>query len=240
MRVALREISPPSPCGYLPDRSWQMEHIRVESISAAEYQHLMERGWRHFGHWIFRPVCQGCLACKSIRIQVDQFQPNRSQRRITKLNSGVLEPSFKAPALEEEALDLFDRWHDHQTQHKGWPEHESGNFTSFHDSFVDQPFSVEAWHYHLDGKLVGLGFVDVLPKALSAIYFTYDPEILPRSPGIWNVLRMIEEAKKRGLPHVYLGYWVEGCPVMDYKKRFNPSEILDPAGNWVPAGETGQ
>ncbi len=235
MRIALREVSPPSPCGYLPDRDWRMEHIRVESITAEEYQLLMERGWRHFGHWVFRPVCEGCQACQSIRIPVATFQPNRSQRRIIKANSGLIEPEFREPQVDEEAIDLFDRWHHHQTERKGWPEHESGNFASFHDSFVDQPFSVEAWYYYLDRKLVGIGFVDILPTALSAIYFAYDPAILPRSPGIWNVLRMIEEAKRRGIPHVYLGYWVEGCAIMEYKRKFLPAEILNPNGRWNPA-----
>ncbi|RLS47882.1 MAG: arginyltransferase [Planctomycetota bacterium] len=234
MRIALREISPPSPCGYLPDRDWRMEHIRVESISGSEYQSLMEKGWRHFGHWIFRPVCVDCQACKSIRIPAATFKPNRSQRRISKANSGLLEPVFKMPELDENAVDLFDRWHHHQTEKKGWPKHESGNFSSFHDSFVDQPFCVEAWHYYLNKKLVGLGFVDYLPHSLSAVYFCYDPEILPHSPGIWNVLRMVEEAKKRSVPYVYLGYWVEGCAVMEYKRRFGSAEILNPEGQWVP------
>jgi arginyl-tRNA--protein-N-Asp/Glu arginylyltransferase len=235
MRIALREVSPPSPCGYLPDRAWRMEHLRVESITADEYQLLMERGWRHFGHWVFRPVCEECQACQSIRIPVATFRPNRSQRRIIRDNSGSIEPVFREPYMDEEAIELFDRWHQHQTEKKGWPYHEPGNYSSFHDSFVDQPFAVEAWYYYLDNKLVGLGFVDTLPGALSAIYFSYDPAILPRSPGIWNVLRMIEEAKRRGLPHVYLGYWVEGCAVMDYKRKFLPSEILGPDGRWKPA-----
>lgn len=234
MRIALREISPPSPCGYLPDRDWRMEHLRVESITAGEYQALMERGWRHFGHWIFRPVCENCHACQSIRIPVATFRPNRSQRRIIKANSGVIEPVFKEPQVDDEAVALFDRWHHHQTEKKGWPEHEPGNYASFHDSFVDQPFAVEAWYYYRESKLVGLGFVDTLPGALSAIYFSYDPSILPFSPGIWNVLRMIEEAKRRGLPHVYLGYWVDGSAIMEYKKRFLPAEILGPDNRWQP------
>jgi len=100
----------------------------------------------------------------------------------------------------------------------------------------DQPFAVEAWYYYLDNKLVGLGFVDTLPGALSAIYFSYDPAILPRSPGIWNVLRMIEEAKRRGLPHVYLGYWIAESRKMAYKIRFQPMEGLI-EGRWRPLEE---
>ncbi len=233
MRIALREISPATPCGYLNDRDWQMEHMRMESISAAEYQMLMEEGWRHFGHWVFRPVCKTCRACRSVRIPVDRFLPNRSQKRIARENRGILEPVFGTPALEEEDLDLFDRWHAFQSSNKGWPEHEMGNFSSFYDTFIDQPFSVEAWHYRLDGKLLGLGFVDVLPDALSAIYFCYEPVVRDRSPGIWNVLRLIEEARLRKLSHVYLGYWVEGCKGMNYKRNFNPTEIRNEKGLWV-------
>jgi len=96
----------------------------------------MERGWRHFGHWVFRPVCEECQACQSIRIPVATFRPNRSQRRIIRDNSGSIEPVFREPCMDEEAIELFDRWHQHQTEKKGWPYHEPGNYSSFHDSFV--------------------------------------------------------------------------------------------------------
>jgi arginine-tRNA-protein transferase len=112
--------------------------------------------------------------------------------------------------------------------------HFSGDGSQFVESFIRQPFSVEQWEYRLDGRLVGTGYVDVLPQALSAIYFFYDFQIKDRSPGIWNVLSIIEEAKKRNIPHVYLGYLVEGCPGMAYKGTFHPAEVRELGKDWQP------
>jgi arginine-tRNA-protein transferase len=75
--------------------------------------------------------------------------------------------------------------------------------------------------------------VDAVPKGLSAIYFFYDPEERRRALGTYNVLRLIEECRARGLPHLYLGYFVEGCASLAYKARFAPNEIRTPEGKWV-------
>ncbi|MGL4422815.1 MAG: arginyltransferase, partial [Gemmataceae bacterium] len=73
-------------CSYLPDRSSQLEYVRVAELTAAEYEKLMNRGWRRFGHYLFRPICQHCQLCQPLRIDVPLFQPNRSQRRAIAAN----------------------------------------------------------------------------------------------------------------------------------------------------------
>jgi arginine-tRNA-protein transferase len=100
---------------------------------------------------------------------------------------------------------------------------------------VANPFPAEEWSYRLDGELVGLGHVDALPVGLSAIYFVHDPDLHRRGLGTWNILCMIDEARRRGLPHVYLGYWVADCPSLSYKANFRPHEILGAEGRWHPA-----
>ncbi|TMQ33816.1 MAG: arginyltransferase, partial [Planctomycetota bacterium] len=65
-----------------------------------------------------------------------------------------------------------------------------------------------------------------------AIYFFYDPAERWRSLGTWNVLCILEEARRRGVRHVYLGYYVEGSPSMVYKGRFRPNQILGPDRKW--------
>jgi arginine-tRNA-protein transferase len=74
--------------------------------------------------------------------------------------------------------------------------------------------------------------VDSLPVGLSAIYFVHDPDHSSRSLGTWNILCLIEEARNRGLPHVYLGYWVAGCLSLAYKASFRPHQLLSPDGTW--------
>ena len=80
--------------------------------------------------------------------------------------------------------------------------------------------------------MVGVGYVDVLPEGMSAIYFYYDPVERDRSLGTFNVLSVLRAAADRGLPHVYLGYYVEGCRSLEYKGRFRPNEVLGPDGEW--------
>jgi arginine-tRNA-protein transferase len=79
-----------------------------------------------------------------------------------------------------------------------------------------------------------VGYVDELPSSLSAIYFYYDPEERHRSLGTWNVLQIIQEARTRQRPYVYLGYFVAGCPSLEYKANFVPNEVREPGGLWLP------
>jgi arginine-tRNA-protein transferase len=206
-------------------------------VTPAEYMQRMREGWRRFGHMLFRPRCPACSACQSLRVVVDRFRPNRSQRRARKANEGVVQLRVGEPRVNRAKLLLYDRYHRFQSDQKGWPQHPAKDPDSYTDSFVFNPFPVEEWCYYVGKKLVGVGYVDALPAGLSAIYFYYDPDERERSPGTWNVLRIIEEAAARGLPHVYLGYYVAGCPSLEYKSRFAPNEVLGPDGQWRPFAE---
>jgi leucyl-tRNA---protein transferase len=99
---------------------------------------------------------------------------------------------------------------------------------------VDNPFPTEEWCYYIGERLVGVGYVDVLPEGLSAIYFYYDPAERQRSLGTYNVLAILEAARQRQLPHVYLGYYVAGYRSLEYKARFRPNEVLGRDGVWQP------
>jgi arginine-tRNA-protein transferase len=71
-----------------------------------------------------------------------------------------------------------------------------------------------------------VGICDETRSAWSAVYFYYDPDYAALSPGVANVLFQIDLARHRGLDHVYLGYYVNGCRSMGYKSLFRPSERL--------------
>ena len=92
--------------------------------------------------------------------------------------------------------------------------------------FLANPFPTEEWSYWIGGRLAGVGYVDVLDEGLSAIYFFHDPRDARRSLGTVNILHLIEAARQRGLPHVYLGYYVDGCRSLEYKARFKPNEVF--------------
>jgi leucyl-tRNA---protein transferase len=232
--VPLYQITtPPSACGYLPDRRWSLRHVIVAQASAEDYQAHLVRGWRRFGRAFFRPVCKSCQECRSVRVPVAMFRPDRSQRRARKANAD-LRLEVGPPSVSPEKLQLYDRFHEHQSDEKGWPVHSPKEPADYAQSFVDNPFPVEEWCYYLGDRLVGVGYADVLPGGLSAIYFFYDPDERARSLGTFNVLKLIEATAARGLPHLYLGYYVEGCRSLEYKARFRPNEVLGPHGEWGP------
>jgi arginine-tRNA-protein transferase len=251
MESLFRYVAAPHPCGYLPDQTQRMEYEYVSSLTPAEYLQRIYEGWRHFGTVLFRPVCEACDRCQAIRTCVAVFHPDRSQKRVRKLNEGVVRLEIGEPLMTKSKLALYDRFHAFQADAKGWPEHPVRDVGGYVSSFVRHPFPVEEWCYYLGEKLVGVGYVDHLPSVskttgriplglvneplaggLSAIYFFYDPEERHRSLGTWNVLRSIEEARRRGLPYVYLGYYVEGCASMAYKMRFAPNQLRLPDCTW--------
>jgi leucyl-tRNA---protein transferase len=232
METALQFMAPASSCGYLPEETWRLEYEIVRRLSPREYARLLEEGWRRFGRALFRPRCPVCTKCQPIRVLAQEFHPNRSQRRVRAANDGIVRVQIGKPAVTRAKLDLYDRYHARQADVKGWPFHRPKDADSYRESFVDNPFPIQEWCYYLGPKLVGVGYVDEVPGALSAIYFIYDPEERGRSLGTWNVLSVIDHAAKSGIPHVYLGYYVEGCASMEYKAKFEPSEVRTPDGSW--------
>lgn len=248
MRSLFTFTAPPRPCSYLPEQVWSLQYEMAAEMTAAEYLRRMLDGWRRFGHMLFRPACPSCTACRALRVPVARFRPDRSQRRVRKLNEGAIELRIGQPSVTRRKLALYDRYHAFQTDAKGWPEHAPKDSEEYADSFVNHPFDVEEWCYFLGDELVGVGYADHMPDAppelaghgvegLSAIYFFWEPRYRERSLGTWNVLCLIDEARRRGLPYVYLGYYVAGCPSMEYKPRFVPNEVRGPDGVWRPFRE---
>jgi arginine-tRNA-protein transferase len=82
-----------------------------------------------------------------------------------------------------------------------------------------------------DAPLMAAALVDVLKDGLSMVYSFFDPSLADRGMGNFMILDQIRYAQELGLDYVYLGYWVEGSPKMDYKAAFRPIEVLD-AEEW--------
>ena len=232
MESLFRYLAPASPCGYLPDREWSLEYELFGELSAPEYLQRMKDGWRRFGYTVFRPQCPSCQACQSLRVPIATFRPSRSQRRCRALNANKVQLRIGEPAATHAKLKLYDRYHAFQSHAKGWPTHPAKDPGSYAESFVANPFDTEEWCYFFEDRLVGVGYVDVLSEGLSAIYYFYDPTLRHLSLGTWNVLSIIEEAGRRRLDHVYLGYFVAGCDSLEYKANFRPNEVLGSNGSW--------
>ena len=229
MSTVLTYITPPSQCPYLPDQISQLRYARFEDLSPPTYMHLMAHGWRRFASDVFRPECPFCSRCLSLRVPVNDFRPSESQRRAWRRNRDELEIRIGTPSDAPEVVALFDRFHRYKQESLEWPERGADDL----EHMVQNPFPTEAWSYYRGDRLVAVGYVDALAGGLSAIYFFYDPDERQRSLGTFNVLSIIEAARQRGLPHAYLGYYVEGCRSLEYKARFRPNEVLR-RGGWEP------
>jgi leucyl-tRNA---protein transferase len=232
MESLFRYTAPPSSCGYLPQERWSLEYEMVANISAAEYTQRLEQGWRRFGAMLFRPQCVTCQACQSLRVDVLRFRPNRSQRRAWSGNFETIEVRIGPPRVSRARLDLYDRFHDFQTDHRNWPLHPNKDAASFNESFVHNPAFTEEWCFYLEDRLVGVGYADRLANSMSAIYFFYDPDLRDRSLGTFNVLCLLQECRRQNLTHLYLGYYVTGCRSLEYKGNFKPNQVRHPDGEW--------
>src|SRR5262249_37219775 len=134
--------------------------------------------------------------------------------------------------VDREKLELYDRYHLFQSDFKDWPVHPPKDREEYLNSYVKNPFPTHEYCYRIGDKLVGVGYIDVLPESLSAIYCFYDPDLRDRSLGTWNVLIIIEQAALSGRPYVYLGYFVAGCGSLEYKANFLPNQIRGDDGRW--------
>lgn len=235
-------LEDPHECPYLADQIAQLDVRVMLDVTPQELGHLLERGWRRFGPVYFRPACRACTRCDSLRIPVRSFAPSTSQRRARR-NAARLTRTVSTPLVDPERLHVYARWHAQRESQRGWDaspmdtERYLFEFAFAHPAVREVSFRDPAH----DNRLVGLGIVDEVPGASSAVYFFWDPELAPASLGVAHVVMLVEDAAARGLDYVYLGYRVEGCRSLEYKNRYQPHEMLEgrpretERADWYPA-----
>ena len=212
-------------------------------VEPAELEGMLSRGWRRFGAVYVRPLCNPCMGCVTLRVPAATFAASASQKRAAK-KAATLRREWAAPRVDAERLRLYAAWHAQREVARGWDPSTLDRQRYAQDFAFPHPSAREVAFYDdaAGGRLVALGIVDETPNALSAVYFFYDPARARDSLGVANVVLLIEDARRLGLAHVYLGYCVQGCASLEYKDRFRPHEALvgRPAPNvepsWVPSG----
>lgn len=212
-------------CSYLPNRNSRMIYRIALSLTGARYEQLLSRGWRRFGRTLFRPQCEGCVECRSLRLDIAGFTPTKSQRRTRKRNA-LIDLTVGPVTVTDEHVALYNAYHRDMHVRRHWPMSEI-TAEDYHESFVDGsfPFARE-FQYRLHGKLVGLGIVDMTGNVMSSIYFIHDPSIRKLSPGTMSILHEVEEGRRTGHSLLYMGYYVRDCGSMNYKNRFVPHQLL--------------
>lgn len=222
----IRFVTNPSPCSYISTETAQLEYRVPAVMDAASLERLIERGWRRFGNYVFRPQCATCVKCRPLRIVLNDFRPSKSQRRTLRRNSHV-EVFVTRPHVTDEHIELFNAYHRDMTDRRDWPDNTT-SFQNYYESFIGRPCEfAREFQYRDDGRLIGVGIVDVMNHGLSSAYFYHDPVWRKLGPGTFSILTEIEWGRVQSLRYSYLGYWIHENQSMNYKARFTPHEILD-------------
>lgn len=213
------------PCSYLPAR--QARSLFIDPLAAIDgprYQWLLEQGFRRSGRFVYRPACRGCRACVPVRIPVADFIPDRAQRRNRRQNEDI-DVRLRAPTFVREHFALYQAYLAARHPDGTMADDDEASYRRF----LLEPWGGETRLMELrrGSELIAVAVTDVLPRALSAVYTFFDPAAADRGPGTCAILRQIAEAYRRGLDHLYLGYWIAACRKMRYKERFRPLETWD-------------
>jgi arginyl-tRNA--protein-N-Asp/Glu arginylyltransferase len=220
------EAGEPFPCPYLPGRAARNVTIAISRSRPGVYHSLMDLNFRRHGRLFYTPRCPGCTECRAVRVPVSEFRPDRSQKRCLKQN-GDIETVMTRPEPTSEKHELYRRYLG--ARHDGLMD---GSLQEFHDFLYTTSVHTIEVLYRLQGRLIAVGVADIEPQAMSAVYCYFDPGQSPRSPGVYNILWLVNECRRRGIPWLYLGYFVKGCRKMSYKAAYRPHEILQPDGTW--------
>ena len=226
-------LTPGGPCPYLPGRTERKVFARLTgSLAQPLNEALTHSGFRRSQMIAYRPACEGCNACVSVRIVVGEFAVSRSQKRILKRNIDILRREVPAEATREQ-FALLRAYLD--SRHSGGGMSDMGLF-DYVAMVEETPVNTHIVEYRATGEdgapgaLMACALTDVLRDGLSMVYSFYHPGEDGRSLGTQMILDHIAAARAKGLPYVYLGYWIDGSAKMEYKARFRPLEALGPEG----------
>lgn len=215
-------VTAPYACGYLPKQQSQSliatpQHL----VNGLQYSGLIQLGFRRSGQFVYRPHCEGCRACISVRLPVAEFQASRSQKRAFKQHQS-LEVLIDRPSFDEAQFNLYQAYQ--ASRHQG-AEKEEG-VDQYRDFLIQSNVDSLSVSFFLDGQLKIVSIVDIVEDGISAVYTFYDTQDTQASYGTYSILWLIEWSKQLGLPYLYLGYWIQDSSKMAYKRNFMPQEAL--------------
>lgn len=238
-----------APCPYLPGRMERKIFTPLDAGDPADlHDHLTHQGFRRSQNIVYKPACEGCQACVSIRVDALNFETTKSFRRVVNRN-GDLTAAALPPVASHEQFALMRSYLDGRHQDGGMADMTGFDYaamveeTTVNTRIIEYRALPSAQASAKDaakaqaktkGPLLAVALTDVLEDGLSMVYSFFDVGEEERSLGTYMILEHIERARALDLRYVYLGYWVDECRKMAYKRRFKPQEMLTDRG-WAKA-----
>jgi leucyl-tRNA---protein transferase len=236
-------LTAPSPCPYLAGKEERKVFTHLVGERAGELNNILTQGgFRRSQSIAYRPACEGCRSCVSVRVIAKEFSATRSMRRIAKRNGDVIS-DMKIAVPTSEQYAIFRAYLDSRHRDGGMADmtvldyammvedsHIETRIIEYRRRETPQTSEARLGIGRRPDDLLAVALTDVLADGLSMVYSFFEPDEAARSLGTLMVLDHITRARRMGLSYVYLGYWVRGSHKMDYKGRFLPQERLTPEG----------
>ena len=211
-------------CGYWPERMARDVVLDPDDPKLPSlYGSALTMGFRRSGGHVYRPHCQSCRACTPVRIVIGEFAANRAQRRCLARNAD-LAIAWSPAERTDENFSLYQRYLGARHAGGGMDAPAPEDFDRF---LVCEWSPTRFLEFRREGQLLAVAATDLLPDAMSAVYTFFAPEPSRRSLGNLAILAQIDLARQAGLKHLYLGFWIEAHPKMDYKRHYQPLEFFD-------------
>lgn len=229
-------VTSPAPCPYLPGRQERKVFTELKGAHADQLNEALGRiGFRRSQTVAYRPSCLDCQACVSVRVVAREFKPSSTQKRDLKRNRDLIATECR-PWATDEQFELLTKYLAVRHPDGGMSQMDELDYADMIEHTPVTSTVIEYREPTVDGepgRLVGACLTDRQGDGLSMIYSFYDPDHEDRAGlGNYIILDHIKRAADAGLPYVYLGYWVEGSPRMQYKVRYRPLEKLTRDG-WM-------
>lgn len=223
-------LSPPTKCSYLHGKqSISQIVVPPDVVDSFYYANMLRQGFRRSGTFVYRPQCNTCKACLSLRIDVENFTASRRFKRIINKNKSL--QCRQLPLhWEEEHFQLYMRYQRARHQEEVDELRMRADYREFIlNSYVS---SALLEYRDADNHLIMVSLIDISDDGISAVYTFYEPDN-KNSLGHYGILCQLDLCKITSKPWLYLGYWVDGCDKLSYKMDYQPAEIFRD-GHWIP------